>query len=260
MPNKKSVSSLSLAKSENYLVADRRHVIVFNFKVPEKLLLPYLPEGTQIDTFKGECYLSLIGYLSLNTKIAGVPIMLKRDFEGLGLRFYVKRRLGRKVRRGVVYIKEVVPKKVVAASKRKLLNSECDVLPMGHKIDFNCGEVALGGRVEYFWQSGAQKYHVSVLTEGTPKSPSKTSIEHYINDHPYGYATLKDGSSVEYEIKHPNWRVTKVVESSLFCDGANLYSKEIHKILKKEPDAVFLAEGSTLEIGKADFLFEAKKP
>lgn len=82
---------------------------MLNFVAEPKLLEPILPVGTELDFHEGETFVSVVGFLFLDTRIMGVPIPLHRNFEEVNLRFYVRRRAPEGWRRGVVFVRELVP-------------------------------------------------------------------------------------------------------------------------------------------------------
>lgn len=221
---------------------------MLNYKVPKELLESYLPQGLELDSFKGGYYLTIVGYFSFNTRLLGMPFSFHPYFENIDLRFYVKRKVGRKFRRGMVYIKKGLPRRSMAMLESAFINETNLVLPMGHKVDFNKGEIALGGRVEYNWHTGPQKNHLVVLTDGSPRKPAETSLEHFINERLYAVTKQSDDSSLEYEIRRPSWRVTRVVQSSLYCDAAAIFGPEFASVFNAEPDSAFLSEGSKVEV------------
>ena len=86
----------------SFLKAEWRKLILANYKVEPELLKPYLPYGTELDLWQDSCYLSLVGFMFVNTKIKGVKIPFHVNFEEVNLRFYVKRYDNGEWKRGVV--------------------------------------------------------------------------------------------------------------------------------------------------------------
>ncbi|CAD0219992.1 protein of unknown function [Chryseobacterium sp. JV274] len=76
----------------NFLKAEWRKLAIINYEIDPEILLPYLPKGTELDFYKGRCYVSLVGFMFLNTKLLGLPIPFHRNFEEVNLRFYVKKK------------------------------------------------------------------------------------------------------------------------------------------------------------------------
>src|SRR5262249_56869663 len=113
-----------------FLTAEWRHLAMLNYAVDRAVLEPHVPAGTVLDTYQGQAYVSLVGFLFLNTKVWGVPVPLHRNFEEVNLRFYVRRFSGEESRRGVVFLKEIVPRSAIAAIARVFYNENYVALPM----------------------------------------------------------------------------------------------------------------------------------
>jgi len=95
----------------NFLKAEWKNLALFNYEIDAEILEKYLPAGTEIDIWNNKCYVSLVGFMFKNTKVLGVKIPFHVDFEEVNMRFYVKRFESDEWKRGVVFIKEIVPKK-----------------------------------------------------------------------------------------------------------------------------------------------------
>ena len=59
------------------------------------MLTPFIPEGIKLDFHNGSCYISLVAFQFLNTKVFGFPGFTKRNFDEINLQFYVKRPMPR---------------------------------------------------------------------------------------------------------------------------------------------------------------------
>lgn len=97
-----------------FLTAHWRWLAMLNYEVPPELLAPLTPRGVQLDHFAGRTYVSVVGFLFVHTKVLGIPIPWHRHFEELNLRFYVRRDVEGETRRGVVFVKELVPRWAIA--------------------------------------------------------------------------------------------------------------------------------------------------
>ena len=74
-------------KKGKFLTAEWRKLILANYPIDPTLLLPYLPKGTELDFFQNTCYVSLVGFMFLNTKVLGCKIPFHQNFEEFNLRF-----------------------------------------------------------------------------------------------------------------------------------------------------------------------------
>src|SRR3981081_74611 len=77
------------------------YLAVLNFGVDPQILAPLVPPGTEIDYENGETFVSVVGFLFLDTRLLGLPIPLHRDLEEVNLRFYVRKKSADPWRRGV---------------------------------------------------------------------------------------------------------------------------------------------------------------
>ncbi|MGA8767010.1 MAG: DUF2071 domain-containing protein, partial [Candidatus Acidiferrales bacterium] len=102
-----------------FLSAEWRDLVMLNYEVEPRLLRPYVPRGTELDSFGGKTLVSLVGFQFLRTKLFGVlPLPFHSNFDEVNLRFYVRRPAVDGDRRGVVFIREIVPKRAVALLAR----------------------------------------------------------------------------------------------------------------------------------------------
>jgi hypothetical protein len=147
------------------------------------------------------------------------------------------------VRRGVVFVREVVPRYAVAKVARLAFHENYIALRMRHQIVEPVSEY---GRVqvEYGWRHDRQWNSVRVECEGRPSRAADGSLEQFITEHYWGYAAQPDGSCLEYQVEHPPWRVWKPTVAKSLGDSTGLYGDRLGACLNREPDSAFLADGS----------------
>lgn len=212
---------------------------MLNYAIDAAILSPYVPMGTELDSFEGVTYVSMVGFLFLDTRVVGVPIPLHRDFEEVNLRFYVRRKAEEGWRRGVVFVKEIVPKRAIAAVARWLYHENYVSMPMRHAIE--------PSRVVYGWRPGDWN-HLEVMPAGEPSMPDAGSAGEFITEHYWGYTRGRGGRTTEYKVEHPPWRVWQTSSARLHCDAATLYGPEFAEALAGRPQSAFLAEGSPVTV------------
>ena len=217
---------------------------MLNYTVDPSLLERFVPAGTELDAFDGITYLSLVGFEFNRTRMFGFAVPFHQAFEEVNLRFYV-RRAGK---RGVVFIREFVPKRVVAAIARLAFNENYSCVAMSHRIETRTTDEAV--RAEYTWGSGANRSVMRIETAGASFLPPEGSVSQFITEHYWGYAAQPDGGCLEYEVQHPRWNVRNALRASFSGNVAALYGDEIAKCLLKSPDSAFLAEGSAVTVFK----------
>jgi uncharacterized protein YqjF (DUF2071 family) len=223
-----------------FLTADWRDLALVNYECGTEVLSQYVPAGTEIDLWEGRCYVSVVGLRFLKTKLLGVPIPFHRDFPEVNLRFYVRREVEGRMRRGVVFIKEVVPRHAVTWVARTFYDENYMTLPMREEITADS--------YRYEWRSKGTWYRLSVETHGDWNVPDLDSEASFVAEHYWGYAAQRDESTLEYEVEHPRWRMAKADEVEYECDVAGLYGEEFVEALSREPVSAFMAEGSEVVV------------
>ena len=227
-----------------FLTAEWRYLTILNFEVDPALLAPRIPPGTELDTFDSRAFISLVGFRFLDTKVYGISIPFHRNFDEVNLRFYVRRRESGAVKRGVVFIQEIVPRRVVAAVARCVYRENYRRLPMSHQI----AREGTSLRVEYAWRLAGRWNRLAVSAAGEPSEIAEGSLHQFIAEHYWGYCAQPGGSTVEYRVAHPPWRIWNAVESNVTGDSETLYGREFSAVLSRPPDSAFLSEGSPVAV------------
>ena len=224
---------------------------MLNYEIAPALLAPFVPRGTSLDLWDERALVSVVGFRFLDTRVVGVPIPFHRNFDEVNLRFYVKRELpGGEVRRGVVFIRELVPKPLIAWVARALYNEPYRALPMVSRTPHEPTEAP--GLVYYSWRrrtaNGEMGEHVGARGEGDASVPAVGTEAQFITEHYWGYTRQRDGSTIEYEVRHPSWRVWTAEYADLRVDVATLYGPEFVQPLAAPPRSAFVAEGSPVSV------------
>jgi len=230
-----------------FLTAEWRYLAMLNYEIDPAVLAPYVPAGTELDSFAGKTYVSIVGFLFRKTKVMGVPVPFHRNFEEINLRFYVKRNALDGVRRGVVFIKEIVPKAIIAHVARKYYNEPYVSRSMRHSVERDEQTTAM--KVDYGWYEHHPDFsYLTVNVRGAAALPAAGSIEEFITEHYWGYTTQKDGSTMEYRVEHPQWRIWNAKHCHLDCYVDLTYGPQFFPTLSKKPTSALLAEGSPVTV------------
>jgi uncharacterized protein YqjF (DUF2071 family) len=228
-----------------FLTAEWKHLAMLNYEIEPALLAPFVPAGTELDLWNGKVLVSVVGFLFLQTRVFGIPIPCHRNFEEVNLRLYVRRKAKNGWRHGVVFIKEIVPRAAIALTARKLYNEPYIALPMAHRIEVESGLMKSAG---YSWRFAGRQNDLKLTTRGKAQPLTEGSEAEFITEHYWGYNRQRDGSTMEYRVEHPRWRVYDVVEARLDCDVAGLYGEQFCDRLDRKPSSAFLAEGSPVTV------------
>ncbi len=234
----------------SFLKAEWRKLAIANYEIDPALLEPFIPKGTELDTFQGKHFLSLVGFMFLNTKLLGLRIPFHTNFEEVNLRFYVKHLENEVWKRGVVFIKEIVPKSALTFVANTLYKEKYEKLPMGHSwhVDGQKRTVAYKWKKEGLWQS------FSVRSEVEPSVIEPESETEFITEHYWGYARVDQDTTNEYEVTHPKWMQYKVNDFEVDVDFGAVYGKAFDFLNERGPSSVMLAEGSEITVeGKKTF-------
>jgi uncharacterized protein len=228
-----------------FLTAEWRWLAMLNFEVESAVLAPRVPEGTELDASKGRTLVSVVGFRFLDTRVLGAAVPLHGDFDEVNLRFYVRRRAEEGWRRGVVFVRELVPRRALSWVARVVYGEPYRAVPMRHALDI------AGGLVSYAWRWRGVWSSLNLSFRGEPRLPADGSEEEFITEHFWGYTARGAGGSNEYRVEHPRWRVWPAASASLECDVAALYGAEFAGALSGAPSSAFLAEGSAVSVRRA---------
>jgi uncharacterized protein YqjF (DUF2071 family) len=231
-----------------FLTATWRALAMLNYEVDPAALAGHVPAGTELDAWNGRTFVSLVGFRFCDTRLRGVPIPFHVNFEEVNLRLYVRRRGPEGWRRGVVFVKEIVPRRAIAWVARMAYAENYVALPMRHDVDLPVGAGA--GRAAYAWRWRGTWQRLAVAVTGAPVEPAPGSEEEFITEHYWGYSRQPNGSTVEYRVEHPRWRVWVASSVEVLCDVATLYGREFASALTAPPSSSFLADGSAVVVRK----------
>lgn len=230
---------------KTYLLrAEWNNIIMANYAVPKEILLPYIPYKTELDFFEGETYVTLSGFMFLNTQMLGLNIPFHSNFEELTLRFYVRSNHSLSAKRGVVFIKEIVPKYAISLLANTVFGQNYTTLKMksAHK---DMGDFM---ETEYQWkyQDKWNKLAVKAGKRSTPIRQNK--FNEFIGDHYFGYRKNGETKTYQYEVEHELWETFNVIEHVIDCDFGSLFGKEFSILNEATPKSVFMLKGSEIRI------------
>lgn len=230
-----------------FLSAYWRNLVMLNYEVDPCVLVPWIPPSVELDTWQGKTLVSVVGFEFLDTRVLGMAIPGYRDFNEVNLRFYVRRKVIGDWRRGVVFVKELVPRRAIAYVARLLYGERYTAARMNGAVwHGRCGGETPDWTtfIRYWWRvKGAYEgLFAEVRGEATPVVSGSEAA--FITDHGWGYS-VRGGTTLEYQVEHPPWRVWETCEVKLDCDVGRLYGEPFREYLQ-EPYSAFVAEGSTV--------------
>jgi uncharacterized protein YqjF (DUF2071 family) len=225
--------------------ADWRKLIMANYVIDPALVLPYVPKGTTLDFWEDECYVSLVGFMFDKSKLNSIPIPFHQSFEEVNLRFYVKRKEGDLIKRGVVFIREFVPKAAVTMVANGFFREHYETIPMKHTWEIKENEQ----HIQYAWKKNVW-HSIDIITDVQAQPLTPGSKEDFFTEHYWGYTSFKDRTTLEYFVDHHPWEVYATQSYSVEVDFEMCYGKMFGFLGNQKPTSVFLAEGSQISLQK----------
>jgi uncharacterized protein len=228
-----------------FLTAEWRYLALLNFEVDPAVLTPLLPRGTELDDKAGRHFISLVGFLFLDTRVLGVPAFLHRDFEEINLRFYVRRSVAGEARRGVVFIREMVSLPLVAAAARLTYNEPYRTVPIRHRIAKTKGGLQT---VEYRFGGPGDECRFALHVDGELHPIVAGSDEEFLSERPWGYTRQRDRGTIEYHVEHPRWSTWSNAGCEIDGPLGDFYEEPFSSILSVAPASAFIADGSAVAV------------
>ena len=155
-------------------------------------------------------------------------------------------------RRGVVFIREIVPRRLITWIANGLYQENYITLPMRQQFSERHEPV----RAEYGWRF--QKQWMRLWCESSAGWDSPVAIDEgseaeFLTEHYWGYTKISQDRTKEYEVRHPSWRVWPLENFGFEGDISDLYPGFSDSVTRGKPVSALLAEGSPVEV------FEGRK-
>ncbi len=253
------------------LTAEWRNFVLLNFPVPTDIIANLAPPSTEPDLHNGQSYISIVGFSFQNVRLFGVPVPGHTNFPEINLRYYVRRTVDKEVRRGVVFAREIVPRRAVAILANHLYNESYITRPMRSDIRIVGAELSPDDTIEYSWKSRSRQRIPLPFREGLGEGsaarssshpwnhlaaqvtahlafPTPDSLEEFLVEHYWGYVRGRDGQTREYRVVHNPWRVAPAESVIWDCDIATTYDSPLAEFLAAPPTSAIIAEGSPIQL------------
>lgn len=244
--------------SRPFLNASWINLLMANFHVDKKILAPYKPAFTELDDWNGNHYVSLVGFLFKDTAVKGMRIPFHTNFQEVNLRFYVRYKEKGEWRRGVVFIKELVPRFMITFIANTLYHEHYETRRMSHTFSTTSTDLS----VEYKWMTGSTVHAYAKRFGGQVRewnylqasaalhkqAIAVGSEEEFITEHYWGYTRISDSKTSAYEVQHPKWNIHPVRTFDFQCNVREVYGDQFVDPLATTPTSVFLADGSPISV------------
>jgi uncharacterized protein YqjF (DUF2071 family) len=229
------------------LLAGRVHHAAFvSFDLDHRALDSLVPPGTELDTWEGRVLVSLVAFEMTDNRLLGVPLPFARSYDQINLRFYVRRPTDDGWRRGVVFLKELVPVPGLVAGARLLYRENYERQPVSARV--RPPENDRPGRVIYRWRRHDQLHRLAVDFQPPLCLPAEGTLERFLSERHWGYVSLADGTTREYRVDHPTWRIWPAEAKALSRATAASFGARYERALSREPASAFVAEGSLMQL------------
>lgn len=228
----------------SFLNAEWRKLAIANYAIDPSILSKYVPSGTELDLWQGKCFVSLVGFMFIDTKLLGLKIPFHVNFEEVNLRFYVKRFENNIWKRGVVFVKEIVPKPALTFVANTIYKEHYETLPMRHEWIKNDSDRV----VKYQWKKNKQWHTFKIIAALESSEIQENSETEFITEHYWGYAKVNEEVTNEYEVTHPKWKHYEVKDYEIDVDFGIVYGAEFQFLNKIKPVTIMLAEGSEITV------------
>jgi len=237
-----------MAHKSKFLTAYWKNLVMANYEINPELLIDFLPMKTGLDFYNDRCFVSLVGFMFLDTKVLGIPVPFHKNFEEVNLRFYVKHKAGDEWKRGVTFIKEIVPKGLIKLVANNVYSEKYDSMPM--KNELNISDISIN--TGYFWNFENNWNFIKAGADKKSFMAAAGSEEEFITEHYWGYTKINERETSEYQVEHPKWKLHDVRTHEINCDFGKLYGERFSVLNKTLPSSIFLAEGSEIIVRKGN--------
>jgi len=262
-----------------FLKARWEHLILITYKVDPVILTPHLPNGLELDTIDGGAFISVVGFNFLNTAVKGIQVPFHVNFPEINLRFYVKessppnpspewrwegnpenyvdvppspfrRGVGGEVKRGVVFIREFVPRYFISLFANMFYYENYLTVSMKSNLQVNHDKLSSS----YGLTLNGNNYFISVEAENKPFMPDINSTEHFFKEHEWGFGATRRGETLVYRVEHPFWELYPLIKYNNTIDFTKVYGDKWSFLNIEKPYNVTFAKGSEIKVFSAEKL------
>lgn len=231
-----------------FLKARWENLILASYRVNPDLLLEYLPKELELDTINQDAFMSLVAFNFIDTKVKGIKVPFHINFPEINLRFYVKE--ASKGRRGVIFVREFVPRFFISFFANTLFNENYSSIPMKCILDKNPDEINCRHEIKYKETS----YYINLTVENKTFVPPNGSKEHFFKEHEWGFGRTRKGATLVYRVEHPFWKIYPVTKFEHNFDFGTIYGDKWNFLNNEKPCNVTFARGSEIKVYSAESL------
>ncbi len=225
-----------------FLTATWSNLCLVTYALEPDVLASRVPPELELDTIDGDAFASLVAFDFLDTRVKRIAWPGFRHFPEINLRFYVREK--ETGRRGVMFVRELVPSSLIAWIARTLYNEPYASTQMWSSVARTTDRIA----IQHRWSWRGTDHALRVASHPTTELPNESSTEHFFKEHQWGYGVTRGGETLIYEVRHPHWDVHTVHDCVVDVDFGQLYGPEFSALTDREPVSVVHAVGSPIEV------------
>lgn len=239
-PPRVALENVPLDRGRLLLTGAWRNLCFVNYAVPPAQLERHLPSGLTLDTVDGEAFVSVVAFDFHDLRMRGVPGLGYRRFPQINFRFYV--RDGE--RRGVVFLRELVPKRLLAWASRAIAGEPYAYAPL-HSEQRRQGDTL---EIAHHLGHDDQVHRLRMSATAIMRDPREVLAERFFTERHWSYNQSRSGKLRQYEVLHPLWSIYRVDHCDFVWDFAARYGGEWAWLTKAKPRSFIAAEGSPVRM------------
>lgn len=217
------------------------NLVLLTYEAPEELLRRFIHPALELDRWNGRTHVSLVAFDFEDTRLFGYGIPGFANFPEVNLRTYV-RFAGQ---RGVVFIRELVPSRVIAAVARIWYNEPYRRVALDSQVERSNGLI----RTERRWSTAEGQLHrIRTMAEPPIELPKQSSVEHHFKEHEWGFGRSRDGRLLRYRVEHPVWPIHTLADISIGVRFAVAYGAEWAFLDEIQPMSTVFTVGSEVAV------------
>lgn len=229
-----------------FLTADWRRLISANYVVSPEIMWKHVPEGTELELFNGQCFVSLVAFRYSDTRLLSVRVPFHTMFEEINLRFYVRRKIApNQWRSEVAFTRLFFPKRALTMVAKQIYKENYQTFKMKHFWS----EVDDKLKVSYALKKDSW-HSFDVTSEKEPEKIKPDSYEDFFSKQFWGTSQIDSKSCTIYEIEHPEWHTHRVIDWNVSFDFGEVFGPEFKHLSGEKPHSVHLFDGSEVIVNK----------
>jgi uncharacterized protein YqjF (DUF2071 family) len=229
-----------------FLTAQWSDLLLVTYAVPTDVLEAHLHPGLTPDLWSGSAHVSLVAFRFLDTRVLGVSVPGHRDFPEVNLRAYVRHGGDR----GVMFVRELVPSRLVAAVARLGYNEPYAAAPITVGVEREVERASV--RAQFDWKFGGMMHRLAMTGSEATLLPATGSDAYLTKEHEWGFGRTRGGRLLRYRVSHPEWPVRTVTAVDLSVDFGRLYGPGWEFLNAATPTSTLFAVGSPVAVGWPD--------